>query len=104
MKLIPPYKIDRHDMLETITPDEDGVRIGHIQDCQGVLERNKRIREAQANKDFAADIVTVASIPAVIFEKLLSDNNMKWPPNEDQLNFIMKLIENDPALKHFRTA
>ena len=91
-------------MLETITPDGDGVRIGHIQDCQGVLDRNQRIREMQASKPHAADIVTVASVPAVIFEKLLEDNNMKWPPNEDQLSFILKLIENDPALKHFRTA
>ena len=103
MILEPTYKIDKHDMMETVTEDGDGFRLGHIQDCTGVLERNKRIRDDYAaNKRFGADVVVEASIPAIIFEKIMDDNNMKWPLNPDQLDYVLKLIENDPSLKYFR--
>jgi hypothetical protein len=99
MKLENRYNLNSH-----LLDDGDDFRIGWSQDCAGVLERNKIIRDAQEGRRFAPEIEHIASIPSILVEKWMRENNMSWPLTPDNLEFIVSKVENDPEFKHFRTS
>ena len=93
--------IERDNGVSTLVKlNSDGsLTTGTIQDCTPILER----AQAMHNEGYhgSADMRLAASIPMVVIEKYLNDNNLLMSEFMNNKDHQRRLL-NDPALSYFR--
>ena len=99
MKLSDPSDMNNH-----LLHDGKGWRIAWSQKTGAALDRNKKIRDMQEGRPFASDTEHLASIPSIIYEKWMREFNLSWPPTQDDLDFVLSKVRNDPDFRYFRTS
>jgi hypothetical protein len=86
--------------LQTVVALEDGNLItGTVQDCDPILERAKAMHNA--GQHGSSDMRLAASVPFVMVEKYLNDNNISMQELGRNQEHQKRLL-NDPALAYFR--
>lgn len=84
---------------ENYIPTEEGVVIHRVQDCQPILEANRRAFN-ESPKAFG-EMAEVADVPVVVYEQWLKE----LPRNasaKERMEFFRKKL-NDPENAYFRT-
>ena len=57
---------------------EDKTYIGQVQDCEPIIENNKRLQTINDGYSPSRELRRVASIPPVVFERWLQDDGLNW--------------------------
>ena len=88
------------DGVGTVIAVEDGALVtGTVQDCVPYPERAKAMHNAGLSG--SSDMKLAASVPFVMVEKYLNDNNITMQ-DLGRMPEHQKRLLNDPALAHFR--
>lgn len=83
----------------TIALEDGALHTGTTQDCTPIAERAKAMHNAGYTG--SSDMKLAASIPFVMVERYLNDNNLLMSEFCSDPAHIRRLV-NDPALAHFR--
>ena len=57
---------------------EDVTRIGRLQDCEPIIENNKRLQTMNDGYSPSRELRRVASIPLMVFENWLKADGLTW--------------------------
>lgn len=58
---------------------EDKTYIGRVQDCEPIVENNKRLQTMNDGYSPSRELRRVASIPLTVFENWLKADGLTWP-------------------------
>ncbi len=57
---------------------DDTVTIGSVQDCEPIIEHNKRLQNFNDGYSPSRELRRVASIPLIVFEGWLQEDGLSW--------------------------
>ncbi len=76
-----PRILDRYGNIVSYFHHDEGdntITVGQTQDCESIIENNKRLQTMNDGYSPSRELRRVASIPFVVFERWLQDDGLTW--------------------------
>lgn len=84
---------------------EDRTTIRRVQDCEPIVDHNKRLQSLNDGYNPDRSLKRIASIPLVVAEKWMNEDGINWMalPKHEKRKYLARKL-NDPQWRHLRTS